>query len=108
MAEVTENVDQRPLRALQAQGASSAQVFLYGVLPATLPRSLAYVLYRWEVCIRATVMVGFVGAGGLGRLLADQMSSFDYRGVAATLLALLVLTFAVDSLSSRIRQTLRV
>jgi len=108
MAEVTENVDQRPLRALQAQGASSAQVFLYGVLPATLPRSLAYVLYRWEVCIRATVMVGFVGAGGLGRLLADQMSSFDYRSVAATLLALLALTFGVDSLSTRIRRTLRV
>jgi len=108
MAEVTENVDQRPLRALQAQGASSAQVFLYGVLPATLPRSLAYVLYRWEVCIRATVMVGFVGAGGIGRLLADQMSSFDYRAVATSLLAMLALTFGVDSLSSRIRRTLRV
>lgn len=108
MAEVTENVDQRPLRALQAQGASSAQVFMYGVLPATLPRCLAYVLYRWEVCIRATVMVGFVGAGGIGRLLADQMSSFDYRAVATSLLAMLALTFGVDSLSARIRRTLRV
>lgn len=108
MAEVTENVDQRSLRALQAQGASSPQVFVYGVLPATLPRCLAYVLYRWEVCIRATVMVGFVGAGGIGRLLADQLGSFDYRGVTATLLAMLVLTFGVDLLSSRIRRTLRV
>jgi phosphonate transport system permease protein len=108
MAEVTENVDQRPLRALQAQGASSPQVFLYGVLPATLPRCLAYVLYRWEVCIRATVMVGFVGAGGIGRLLADQMSSFDYRAVATSLVAMLALTFGVDSLSQRIRRTLRV
>jgi phosphonate transport system permease protein len=108
MAEVTENVDQRPLRALQAQGASSPQVFVYGVLPATLPRCLAYVLYRWEVCIRATVMVGFVGAGGIGRLLADQMSSFDYRAVATSLVAMLALTFGVDSLSSRIRRTLRV
>src|SRR5262249_395335 len=107
MAEVTENVDQRPLRALQAQGASSVQVLVYGVLPATLPRCLAYVLYRWEVCIRATVMVGFVGAGGIGRLLADQMSSFDYRGVATSLIAMLVLTFGVDSLSSRIRRALR-
>src|SRR5215510_16427474 len=107
MAEVAENVDQRPLRALQAQGASFAEVFLYGVLLSTLPRCLAYVLYRWEVCIRATVMVGFVGAGGLGRLLADQMSSFDYRAVAASLVAMLVLTFGVDSLSSRIRRTLR-
>jgi phosphonate transport system permease protein len=53
-------------------------------------------------------MVGFVGAGGLGRLLADQMSSFDYRSVAATLLALLALTFGVDSLSTWIRRTLRV
>ena len=108
MAEVTENVDQRSLRALQAQGASSPQVFLYGVLPSTLPRCLAYVLYRWEVCIRATIMVGFVGAGGIGRLLSDQMGSFDYRGVTATLVAMLVLTFGVDVLSSRIRGTLRV
>jgi phosphonate transport system permease protein len=108
MAEVTENVDQRSLRALQAQGASSPQVFLYGVLPSTLPRCLAYVLYRWEVCIRATIMVGFVGAGGIGRLLSDQMGSFDYQGVTATLVAMLVLTFGVDVLSSRIRGTLRV
>jgi phosphonate transport system permease protein len=107
MAEVTETVDQRPLRALQAQGASSAQVFLYGALPSTLPRCLAYVLYRWEVCIRATVLVGFVGAGGIGRLLADQLGSFDYRGVATSLVAMFVLTFGVDSLSSRIRRTLR-
>jgi phosphonate transport system permease protein len=108
MAEVTENLDPRPLRALQGQGASPAQVFLYGVLPATLPRCLAYVLYRWEVCIRATVMVGFVGAGGIGRLLADQMSSFDYRSVATSLVAMLALTFGVDILSSRIRRSLRV
>jgi len=78
------------------------------VLPATLPRSVAYILYRWEVCIRATVMVGFVGAGGLGRLIAEQMSSFDYRAVTTSVLAILVLTFGVDSLSVRIRRTLRV
>jgi len=107
MAEVAENVDPRPLRALQAQGASPAQVFLYGVLPSTLPQCLAYVLYRWEVCIRATVMVGFVGAGGIGRLLADQMASFDYRGVTTSLVALLVLTFGGDLLSSRMRRTFR-
>jgi len=108
MAEVTENVDHRPLRALQAQGASSAQVFLYGVLPTTLPRYLAYVLYRWDVCIRATIVVGFVGAGGIGRLLGEQMSSFDYRSVATSLIVMIGLTFGVDSLSSRIRRTLRV
>ncbi|HET7502658.1 MAG TPA: ABC transporter permease subunit [Kofleriaceae bacterium] len=107
MAEVNENVDPRALRALRAQGATLPQVVLYGVLPATLPRCLAYLLYRWEVCIRATVMVGFVGAGGLGRLLTEQMNSFDYRSLATSLLAMIALTFGVDSLSARIRRTLR-
>lgn len=107
MAEVTENVDNRPLRALKSQGATNAQVFLYGVLPQTLGKNLAYVLYRWEVCVRATVVVGLVGAGGLGRLLADQLGSFDYRSVFTSLLFYLGLTFLVDMISALIRRAVR-
>ncbi|GAC1636797.1 MAG: phosphonate ABC transporter, permease protein PhnE [Herpetosiphon sp.] len=107
MAEVTENLDRRPLGALQAQGATGPQIFLYGVLPRTLPRCLAFVLYRWEVCIRASVIVGLVGAGGLGRLLTEQLSSFDYRGVSATLLFFFGLTLAVDFVSAAVRRRLR-
>lgn len=107
MAEVTENLDQRPLKALRAQGATGLQVFLYGVIPDALPRLTAYLLYRWEVCIRATVMVGLVGAGGLGLLLTEQISSFDYSGVAATLTAYLVLTLLVDMISAAVRRDLR-
>jgi len=107
MAEVTENLDERPSRSLKSLGASASQVFLYGVLPCTLPRFVAYILYRWEVCIRATVIVGLVGAGGLGRLLTEQLSSFDYQGVVATLICFICLTFLVDLLSASMRQTLR-
>lgn len=107
MAEVTENLDQRPLRSLQALGATTSQVVLYGVLPRTLPRFVAYILYRWEVCIRATVIVGLVGAGGLGRLLTEQLSSFDYNGMLMTLIVFLALTFGVDLISSSVRRTLR-
>ncbi|MEP0837133.1 ABC transporter permease subunit [Trichocoleus sp. AS-A1] len=107
MAEVTENLDERPLRSLKALGASGSQVFLYGVLPRTLPRFIAYILYRWEVCIRATVIVGLVGAGGLGRLLAEQLSSFDYKGLLTTLIMFLALTFIVDMISASVRRTLR-
>jgi len=99
MAEVVENLDQRPLQALSSQGAPEPQVFLYGVLPATMPGFLAYILYRWEVCIRATVIVGLVGAGGLGRLLTEQLSSFDYSGVTTTLIFFLGLTILVDMIS---------
>ena len=107
MAEVTENLDERPLRSLKALGASGSQVFLYGVLPRTLPRFIAYILYRWEVCIRATVIVGLVGAGGLGRLLTEQLSSFDYKGLLTTLIAFLALTFIVDLISASVRRAIR-
>jgi phosphonate transport system permease protein len=107
MAEVTENLDPRPLRSLSGLGASRPQVFLYGVLPLSLPRFIAYILYRWEVCIRATVIVGLVGAGGLGRLLTEQLSSFDYNSVFATLIVFISLTILVDLISHFMRQTLR-
>jgi phosphonate transport system permease protein len=107
MAEGVENLDQRPLQALKAQGAPASSVFLYGVLPLTMPRSLAYILYRWEVCIRETVVVGLVGAGGLGHLLTEQLSSFDTQGIVATLGCLISLTFLVDWVSSFARKSLR-
>jgi phosphonate transport system permease protein len=107
MAEVIENLDERPLRSLKALGATQSQVFLYGILPLTLPRFLAYILYRWEVCIRATVIVGLVGAGGLGRLLTEQLSSFDYKGLLSTLIVFLGLTFVVDMISASIRRSLK-
>ncbi|MBE9181460.1 ABC transporter permease subunit [Oculatella sp. LEGE 06141] len=107
MAESNENLDPRPLVALKAQGTPAALVFLYGVLPMTLTRSIAYILYRWEVCLRETVIVGLVGAGGLGRLLTEQLSSFDYRRVVVTLGWFVILTFGVDWVSGAMRRSLR-
>ena len=107
MAEVTENLDDRPVRSLKALGASAPSALLYGVLPRTLPSFLAYILYRWEVCLRATLIVGLVGAGGLGRLLTEQLSSFDYQGVVTTLMCFIFLTFIVDLISTAVRAALR-
>jgi phosphonate transport system permease protein len=107
MAEVIENLDPRPLQALRTTGASSISVFFYGVLPLVLPRFLAYSLYRWEVCMRETVIVALVGAGGLGRSLTEQLSSLDYRALVVTLAVFLILTFVVDALSAIVRRNLR-
>lgn len=107
MAESAENIDDRPPHALRANGASGAKVFLYGVLPAAVPRFVAFGLYRWEVTIRETVIVGVVGAAGLGVLLDHQLSSFHYGGATATLITLIVVTLAVDLTSAAIRRTLR-
>lgn len=103
MAEVNENLDDRPVRSLYALGASGGQAILYGVLPQNLGRFLAYSLYRWEVCMRETVIVGLVGAGGLGRLLTEQLSSFDYSGLIITLTCFVALTFLVDLVSQQMR-----
>lgn len=106
MAESAENLDDRPLQALRAQGAAALQVFCYGVVPAATPRFVAYGLYRWEVTIRETVVVGVVGAGGLGLLLDQQLATFDYGGAVATLLIFLGLTLLVDLTSAAVRRSL--
>jgi phosphonate transport system permease protein len=107
VAEVVENLDERPLSALKAQGAGRAGVFMYGALPATYPRFISYLLYRWEEIIRATVIIGLVGAGGLGRSLTEQLSSFDYQAVLAILIVFIVITFIVDMISTSARKSLR-
>ena len=104
MADTNENLDPAPLAALQAQGTPRAQLFLYGVLPMNSSQFWAYGLYRWEVCIRETVTIGLVGAGGLGLLLNEQISSFDAPGAIVTLSCFVILTFGVDTVSAAIRQ----
>jgi phosphonate transport system permease protein len=106
MAEAVENFDDRAADALEAGGATPAQAFLYGTVPGIAPRFVAYGLYRWEVAVRETVVVGVVGAGGLGVLLADRIASFDYAGVTTVLAALVALTVTVDFLSAAMRGAL--
>lgn len=107
MAEVAEDLDPGPIEAMRALGAPEAQVFCYSVLPAAAPRFVAYGLYRWEVTIRETVVVGVVGAGGLGLLLSSQLATFDYGGAVGTLVTLIALTLVVDLTSAAIRRSLR-
>jgi phosphonate transport system permease protein len=106
MTEVIENLDPKPINALTQLGSPPNITFLYGTLPLTLPNFVGYSFYRWEVCLRETVIVGLVGAGGLGRVLTEQLSSFDYAGLTLTLLFFLGLTYGVDSFSRLLRQQL--
>lgn len=102
-AEVIEDLDSRPVRNLASSGAGRVQILLYGVLPAALPRFLTYILYRWEVIMRTTIVVGFVGAGGLGQQFKLSMSFFHYTDLTLLLLCYLILVFAADYLSEKAR-----
>lgn len=106
-SEVVENLDPAPARALRAAGASSPKVLIYGVFPQALPMFLTFLMYRWEVVIRATVVVGFLNAGGLGREFRLRMSWFHYDDVALLLVWYLLLVIAVDVLSAQLRRRVR-
>ena len=106
-AEVVENLDPAPARALRASGAGSMQVLLYGILPQSVPQFITYLLYRWEVIIRTTVVVGFVSAGGLGREFTLRLSWFHYTDVTLLIVWYLILVAGVDLLSAFLRQVAR-
>ena len=104
MAEAVEQLDPRPGLALQALGAPSLSIFVTATAPLAAPRFSAYALYRWEVVLRETVVVGVVGAGGLGRLLEQQRVAFAYDRMASTVIALIALSYVVDRASARLRR----
>jgi len=105
-AEAIENLPQGPGAALRAQGVGEGRVFLYATLPQVLPQLLSYTLYRWENNIRAAAVLGVVGAGGLGQLLAFHMGLFHMNKTASILGAMLLMVALVDLLSHVARHRL--
>ena len=106
-SEVVEDVDPAPARALRSSGAGNFQMLLYGILPQALPQFVTYLLYRWEVVIRTTVVVGFVGATGLGREFRLSLSHFHYTEVGLIILWYLVLVIGVDLICAWLRRLVR-
>lgn len=105
-AEVLEDVEPRPLEALQSTGARRLGILLYGILPQALPQFASYALYRWEVNIRAAAVMGFVGAGGLGQRIWVALSLFHEHQLLTLVLAVYVMVTLVDALSAWLRARL--
>ena len=103
-AEALENAPSGPGFALRTQGVGAGRVFLYATLPQVLPQLLSYTLYRWENNIRAAAVLGVVGAGGLGQMLAFHMGLFQMGKTATVLMAMLLLVGGVDALSYAARR----
>ena len=98
----TETLGDRPetaARALHYGGSGATGIFLYGFLPGAGKAMAGLSLYRWEICLRETIVVGLVGAGGLGYLLAGDLAAFDYPRISAILFCFLLLTLIPELLS---------
>jgi phosphonate transport system permease protein len=107
-SEVAENADQKPVEGLASVGATWGQRMWLGVIPQVAPDWLSYVLQRFEVNVRASAILGFVGSGGIGYDLkiAMQWGGGKYDQVVAIFLMLFLTIVLIDQLSSRYRQKL--
>lgn len=104
LAEAIETLDMQPVNAVRATGAMPAQVFFLGVWPAVLPQFVSQLLYVWEFNIRDSTILGLVGAGGLGLLLSEAMSLFQWGRLATLLIAIVAMVTAFDAVSRMVRR----
>jgi len=103
-AEIIESGDAHPSAALLVNGSSRLQTFFYGVLPVNATELVSYTVYRWECAIRGSVIMGMVGAGGLGQQIDTSMKMLAGSEVATLLLMFLVLVALADALSGWLRR----
>ncbi|MEO8805455.1 MAG: ABC transporter permease [Burkholderiaceae bacterium] len=105
-AEILESSDTRPARALLEAGSGRTVALLYGLLPGAAQELASYTVYRWECAVRASVVMGFVGAGGLGQLMDQSMKMLNGGEASTILLTFLLLVLLADLLSASLRRLL--
>ncbi len=104
LAEVIEDMDMGPMDALTSTGAGRLQMFTHAVVPTVLPSLMGITLYRLDDNIRSSLVLGFVGAGGIGFQLLTAMNLFDYRTVSLLLIITFVLVIGAERLSATLRK----
>ncbi|CAN5298032.1 ABC transporter permease [soil metagenome] len=105
-AEILESTDTRPARALLEAGSGRIAALCYGLLPNTAQELASYTVYRWECAVRASVVMGFVGAGGLGQLMDQSMKMLNGGEASSILIVFLLLVLLADMLSNAFRKLL--
>jgi phosphonate transport system permease protein len=105
-SESVESIDPGPIEAITATGANRAQVILYGVVPQIIPDFLSFTIYHWDINVRISTIIGFVGGGGIGYFLSQAINAFQYSKAGAALLAIILVVWALDFLSAEARKRL--
>ncbi|MEA5508378.1 phosphonate ABC transporter, permease protein PhnE [Crocosphaera sp. UHCC 0190] len=105
-AESIEHTDKEPIEAARAAGANQLQIIFHSIIPQVLPQILDVTCYRWEYNFRASMVLGAVGAGGIGFEIIGALRLLKYQEVSALLLVVLMMVTLVDSFSNYLRQQL--
>ncbi len=107
LAEDLENIDMNQLRAIEAAGGNKLQVLLYGVVPQALPRMIGLAIYRWDINVRSSTIIGIVGAGGIGFTLLNAFDRYQYDFAVAILIVIVAIVLLGELASALIRRRVR-
>jgi phosphonate ABC transporter permease subunit PhnE len=102
-SEQVENISEGPLEAITATGANRLQTIVFGVIPQVVPPYVAFTLYRWDINVRFSTIIGFGGGGGIGFVLVQNINLLKYRQASVMMIAIAIVVMSLDYISSRIR-----
>lgn len=105
-SEVIEGIDPGPAEAIRAVGGSWVQVLRYAVIPQVVPAFASFTLFRWDINVRTSTIIGFVGGGGIGFFLYQWIIKGDYRAVGSSFIAIALIVMLLDVVSARARARL--
>lgn len=103
-SEQVESILSGPLEAIEATGANRLQTIIYAVIPQIVPPYISYTMYRWDINVRMSTIIGFVGGGGIGFLLQQNINLLNYRAASAQMLAIAIVVASMDYISSVLRE----
>jgi phosphonate transport system permease protein len=103
-SEAIESIDPGPIEAIQATGATRLQTIMYAVVPQMIPPFVSFSIYRWDINVRMSTIIGFAGGGGIGFVLQQNMNLLQYRDASLQMLAIAVVVATLDFVSARIRE----
>jgi phosphonate ABC transporter permease subunit PhnE len=105
-SEEVENINQGPIEAVTATGANRLQTIVFAVIPQIVPPFIAFAFYRWDINVRLSTIIGFVGGGGVGVILLRYTNLLQYRQAAVVILAIAIVVGLLDYVSSELRKRL--
>ena len=103
-SEQVESIQPGPVEAVTATGANRLQMIAYGVVPQIIPPFISFTMYRWDINVRLSTIIGFAGGGGIGFLLQQYINLLNYRAAATAMLAIAIVVSTLDYVSSTLRQ----
>ena len=106
-SEQVEGIAEGPIEAITATGANRLQMIIFAVIPQIVPPYIAFTLYRWDINVRFSTIIGFAGGGGIGFVLVQNINLLKYRQASVMMIAIAVVVMSLDYISSKIRTRIK-